>query len=1009
MTAAPESDGLLSGPDAATTLAALGAAAPPLALVDALGRVTWCSQAFADAVAGLPAAELRDTDVSVWVGEGTAVAGDPWHVQAREVGGGSRLLHLQPASEPTAPQRTIAELRERLELVQDFCQAGIFERDPLTLEGRWDAQMYRIFGLPVPPPGAPAPSYDEVSQQYIQDGARRSAFRDTLLHPGPHTDRVRVRRPDGEIRHLHSQWKVFHDAQGQPVRVIGVNRDETEVYRLALEAKALREELDLALELADIGLWRHDLRTDRLYLDERASRHVGLPHRPQGVSLDQVRAQIHPEDVAMVQASADETLRTGLSTDQAIRYLRPEGGVRHVLSRRTLQRDVDGQPMAFVGVLLDESERVERARQAQAVVQRLESAAEAARIGLWSSRVDDQDLPEWNSRMYELFGLDPAAGPLRLGEWLRRCAHPDDRARVGEQAAQWFRKGSGEIEIEFRALHPDGRVRWLVTRSRIATPSPGMPRRAEGVTIDLTEQKETLLRLRDAVERMALTASVVGMGNWESVPTHDAGIWDEGMFRLRGRTSGVPEGRRRVSREEMSEYLHPDDRGAVMSDQRRSEAGGDEWRVTYRVVWPDGTVRWLASRSALVPGGPVGQRRRIGLNWDVTESVHAEQVKRERELAVAESRAKSRFLSRISHELRTPLNAVLGFAQLLHGDPSGSDARRREQWLGHIQDAGHHLLALIDDVLDLSRAESGELRLTLSPVDLADLVGMALPLVATEAHQHQVTVHVDSGVRGHVLADPLRLRQVLLNLLSNAIKYNRPGGRVRVSVRRESAQTVIEVADTGLGIDPARLDAAFEPFNRLGAERLGIQGTGIGLAITKALVELMQGRIEARSDAGQGSVFSVVLPSAEGSVTPPDAVPALSTGRRSEGWKAPAHVLYIEDNEVNALLVREVLQPHPWVRLETVPDGRSGLKRAREALPDLILLDMQLPDLDGLAVLRQLREDPATASVRCVALSANAMPEDIAEALAAGAIDYWTKPIQFAHFVEQLERLLHPP
>jgi hypothetical protein len=189
---------------------------------------------------------------------------------------------------------------------------------------------------------------------------------------------------------------------------------------------------------------------------------------------------------------------------------------------------------------------------------------------------------------------------------------------------------------------------------------------------------------------------------------------------------------------------------------------------------------------------------------------------------------------------------------------------------------------------------------------------------------------------------------------------------------------------------------------------LGIQGTGIGLAITKALVELMQGRIEARSDAGRGSVFSVVLPSAEAADPPVDAVPAPSTGRRSEGWKAPAHVLYIEDNEVNALLVREVLQPHPWVRLETVPDGRSGLKRAREALPDLILLDMQLPDLDGLAVLRQLREDAATATVRCVALSANAMPEDVAAARAAGAIDYWTKPIQFPAFVEQLERLLHP-
>jgi PAS domain S-box-containing protein len=456
--------------------------------------------------------------------------------------------------------------------------------------------------------------------------------------------------------------------------------------------------------------------------------------------------------------------------------------------------------MAFVGVLLDETERVERAHQAQALAQRLESAAEAARIGLWTSLVDDDVKPEWNSRMFELFGLDPAQGPLRLGEWLRRCAHPDDRARVAGQAARWLLEGSGPIEIEFRALHPDGRVRWLVTRGRISHPTPDSPRRAEGVTIDITEQQETLQRLRDSVERTELTAAAVGLGSWEFDVETRAVMWDEGMFRLRG----VSSPRRQVTRDEVMSFVHPEDLPRVEDEQERRLRDGEGWRSAFRVTWPDGTVRWLASRSSAVLDDQGRLVRRIGLNWDITDVMQAEQAMREREVAVAESRAKSRFLSRISHELRTPLNAVLGFTQLLRDERSSADGEQRQRWLGHIQDAGHHLLALIDDVLDLSRAEAGDLRLQLQPVSLGELVAATLPLVEREARAREVTLEVDALPVDAVQADRVRLRQVLLNLLSNAIKYNRPGGRVRVSVRQADGQLGLQVADTGRGIEPAR-------------------------------------------------------------------------------------------------------------------------------------------------------------------------------------------------------------
>jgi PAS domain S-box-containing protein len=822
------------------------------------------------------------------------VAPSSWRALTSVAGAGSRLLRLEPVHDLAGLQARVAELQERLDLVQEFCEAGIFERDPVTMQGRWDAWMYRIFGLPAAPPGAPAPDYEAAAEAMFEEDRRSGGFRATLGRPGVYEDRIRLRRPDGSVRHVHSKWRVLHDAQGHAARVIGVNTDDTEVFELASRARALRAELDLAIELGDIGLWRVDLASGRVHFDERACRQLGLVHDPAGLSLEQARARFHPDDRQRIADSAEETLRTGAPTDMTLR-IRRGNGWRVVLSRRTLQRDATGKPVAFVGVLLDTTERVEKERRALELAQRLETAAEAARIGLWSALPDDA-VPDWNRRMFEIFGLDPARPPPALGELLRRCIHADDRARVGAEVTRWMREGEGPIEIEFRVVRPsDGALRWLVAR-------------------------------------------------------------------------------------------------------------GD------------------ANRSL-----PAELRRFEGVAMDVTEALQAEQAMREGELARAESRAKSRFMSRVSHELRTPLNALLGFVQLLRDDRAAADPAVRRGWLAQIDTAGHHLLALIDDVVDFSRIEAGEMRLELQPVRLAELLDSTLRLVEGEAGARGISILREGLLAGTVDADPVRLRQVLLNLLSNAVKYNRAGGEVRVATTPGVGEVAIAVRDTGRGIDPKALPSAFEPFNRLGAETSGIPGTGIGLAIAKALVERMSGRIEVRSRLGEGSEFTLVLPGAAAVPAPgaPDATDATAAPAPADRQPTPAapdrpplpqglpparaRVLYIEDNPVNALLVRELLAAQEGIDLEIAVDGRSGLERARAWQPDLILLDMQLPDLHGLAVLRLLLEDPATASMRCVALSANAMPADIAAARAAGAVDYWTKPIQFAPFLEGLARLLAAP
>jgi CheY-like chemotaxis protein len=263
-----------------------------------------------------------------------------------------------------------------------------------------------------------------------------------------------------------------------------------------------------------------------------------------------------------------------------------------------------------------------------------------------------------------------------------------------------------------------------------------------------------------------------------------------------------------------------------------------------------------------------------------------------------------------------------------------------------------------------------------------------------------------------VLADPTRLRQVLLNLLTNAIKYNRPGGSVQVQSHALGEQVVLQVRDSGRGMASEQLLHVFEPFNRLGLEGKGIEGTGIGLAIVKANVERMGGSVHVQSAPGVGSVFEVRLPSALGAVAAQPALAQTAAAAQPPLVEAApaapartARLLYIEDNPVNALIVRELINQRGNLTLDEADDGASGIHSARERQPDLILIDMQLPDFDGLEVLRRLRADPSTAAIPCIALSANAMPEDIQLALGAGFADYWTKPLDFRVFLGALDTL----
>ncbi len=398
---------------------------------------------------------------------------------------------------------------------------------------------------------------------------------------------------------------------------------------------------------------------------------------------------------------------------------------------------------------------------------------------------------------------------------------------------------------------------------------------------------------------------------------------------------------------------------------------------------------------------------------DVTAKLGAEAERRAHEALEASNKAKTDFLSRMSHELRTPLNAVIGFSKLLRMDVDRPLSLEQLARVQHVENAGSHLLALVNDVLDLSRIESGEMSVLPGAVKLLKAVEEAATMVSPLVTDAGIEVFLMSAAPrtlGHaasaveeiwVQADAVRLRQVLVNLLSNAVKYNRPGGKVSLTWKVNETACEIHIVDTGRGIAPEQLESLFQPFNRLGAESSTVEGTGIGLVLSRQLAEMMGGQLVVNSVFGEGTSVTLTLRVAEPPAVDPDNEPAHRDASRAG---RSLRVLYAEDNEVNAELVRQIVTLRRGISLRIAPNGTLAIEMARLDPPDLMLVDMNLGDMTGIDVAHALQNDRSTRDIRLVALSADALPEQIHHALQSGFESYMTKPIIFDELLAMLDK-----
>jgi len=371
------------------------------------------------------------------------------------------------------------------------------------------------------------------------------------------------------------------------------------------------------------------------------------------------------------------------------------------------------------------------------------------------------------------------------------------------------------------------------------------------------------------------------------------------------------------------------------------------------------------------------------------------------------NQAKSAFLSSMSHELRTPLNAILGFAQILTSESLPTTDAQKKEFASHILKSGRHLLTLINEILDLAKVESGTITLSMEPVALGEILAECQTMIEPLAAARGIRVLFPQQVDAVLAADRTRLKQVLLNLLSNAIKYNRESGAVVLGCQQLSPERLrISVQDTGMGLRPDQLDSLFQPFNRLGQEAGAQEGTGIGLVVTRRLVELMNGTIEVSSSPGVGSVFTIELGTTSPQAAQAGAFDTAAKAPAADEQGAPHLLLYVEDNPANLKLVEEIVRFRPDLRLMAAGDGPLGLSLARAHHPEIILMDLNLPGMSGLEVLAQLQREPGMRDIPVIALTANAMPRDIERGIAAGFTRYLTKPIDIDKFNEAIDLTL---
>jgi PAS domain S-box-containing protein len=931
-------------------------------------------------------------------------------------------------------QLRVAELERHVDEVQALATLGSFEWNVADDRITWSAEQLRIHGLDAESgfQGGFAAFLEFV---HPDDRGTIAALTSEMLRQGHAQAGYRIIRPDGQTRRLHARSRVEFDAAGQPARVLGMVQDVTQLLAAEGELRVANELLEqrVAERTAELAAANDELRraeehfrhlvehgTDLVmisgadmqlkYASPSVERMLG--YTPQEMLEKRPEDLLHPDDVLPVYENTQHILdNPGTVRRYAWRIRHKHGSWRLI---DALGRTINPHSAAD-GVVCNGRDITEQ-REAELALQRSEEhfrrLIENGSDLLMISAVDGP-LMYVSPSAERLLGYTPAE---MLAKVPGDVVHPDDVERVMDVLRAIAAAPGTVHRVIWRIRHRDGSWRVMEALGRTLSPDSG----ADGIVVngrDVTEQRAAeaeVVRQRAFFEEIlnGIDAGLMVMdaecrfeyASPVAVPDPEIREW------LIGRTNEEYVQKRGLAPEIGAERQASMD-AVIRTRQPHS--------FVQAVPQAEGGTRHVMRRLVPVLDEQGQVMRMIGYSVDITErkaieeqlraaTAEAERARHEAEQA---NRAKSEFLSRMSHELRTPLNSILGFAQVLEDVSLPPEYRAGVR---HILNGGRHLLNLINEVLDIARIEADQQPMSLEPVmvqaAIREAVDMVRPLAAARGIWVGEVPH--PAAERYVRADRQRLTQVLLNLLSNAVKYNRAQGTVRIGcepVRDQAGQERlrIRVTDDGPGIAPERRDQLFVPFARLGAEHTAVEGTGLGLALSQRLATVMGGALMLERSGDEGSTFCVDL---QPVANPLAGAPAMAArAERGAVSHPPATLLYVEDNLANLSLVETILLPRPEWRLVPALQGRLGLELAFEHAPDVVLLDLHLPDVHGRDVLRELRADPRTAHTPVVIISADATPRTMDALLGEGADAFLTKPLDVRAFLSTVEEMLARP
>ncbi|WP_353928965.1 PAS domain S-box protein [Okeanomitos corallinicola TIOX110] len=854
---------------------------------------------------------------------------------------------------------------------------------------------------------------------------------ESISHSATHLEQWswegRIITPSGQLKWIQGCSQPEKQANGD-ILWDGLIIDISERKQIEIAFRNLSDRLDLAIKSAQIGIWDWDIVNDCLIWDDRMYQIYGVKPSDFTGNYQDWEARIHPDDILLCRLAIQEAIEGKKDFEEEFRIVWSDGQIKYIKAYSLIQRDQQGKAQRMIGLNFDISDRKQEELENQHLKERLQFVLSGSPAVIYTCQPSQKFQATFISdNVHHVLGYTAQQWLEETDFWLNRI-HPDD---LTELFTQLSHLETQEYHLyQYRFCDKNGHYRWIEDEFRLLRDQAGKPVEIIGYLVDITEQQAALherelaeaeiIRSRDLLQAVFNeSADALFLVDIETVKTIDCNQRAVEMFAANSKNDLINIEGHTLQKQQFT----PTEIQAIMDEMNIYGVWSRE--IEYKTL--AGNLFWgsIAAKEItignqkmnLVRVSDISQRKQV----ETQLQENNKQLAAFNEQLARATRLKDEFLANMSHELRTPLNAILGISEGLQDLAYGGINEKQRHGLETIERSGKHLLELINDILDLSKIEAGQIELQYTPTNIRQVCQSSLAFIKQQAFQKiiQLEVKIQPNLP-EIFVDERRIRQVLINLLNNAVKFTPEGGKITLEVTYQSIASeteitscksfiAIKVIDTGIGIATENLHKLFQPFVQIdSALNRQYNGTGLGLSLVKRIVEIHGGEVRVDSTVGVGSCFTVFLPCTNLCEITSEIVSQTSSDFNSDLYSSPKKsplILLAEDNEANIFTISNYLEVSGY-RIIVAKNGREAIALTKSQFPDLILMDIQMPEVHGLEAIEQIRLDHNFANIPIIALTALAMPGDKEKCLAAGATEYLTKPVKLKQLITIIKQFL---